>query len=181
MSLVDAGNDDIPFESPSNKTFRVDSTQASGEEIFLSKLKANTLNGWGVGTAMNFAGWRLWGSRVSVYPGNDDPKDAWLPVRRMFNWLGGVLAVNYWSRIDKPIIKRNVEQVVDEANLFLNGLTKRGAILGGRIAFLEEDNSKQDLVDGHIVFRIYWAPPTPSRIIELRIEFDVNYYQSLFA
>ena len=182
MSLVDAGNDDIPFESASNKNLRVDSsTLDDGTEISLGKDEATTINGWGIVTALNFGGWRLFGNRMSVYPASDDPKDAWLPVRRMFNWLGGVLAVNYWSRIDMPILKRNVEQIVDEAQRYLDALTARGAILGGKIAFLDEDNPAQELIDGRIVFRIGFAPPTPARVIEFRLTFDATYFQTLAA
>lgn len=182
MSLVDEGNDDIPFESASNKSLKCDRTlTAGGEEIFLSKDKANYVNSAGIITAMNFNGWRLYGNRVSVYPNIDDVKDSFLPVRRMFNWLAGVLAVNYFSRVDLPIRKTLIESIVDEVNQWLNGLTSRGAIIGGRIAFLEEDNAVQRLIDGFIVFRIYVTPPTPARSIEFKLEYDISYLETLFS
>lgn len=182
MCLVDEGNDDIPFESPSNKGLKCDRTlTASGEKIFLGKDKANFINGAGIITAMNFNGWRLWGNRVSVYPNDDDVKNSFLPVRRMFNWLSGVLAVNYFSRIDAPIRKTLIEGIVDECNRFLNGLYGKGAILGGRIAFLEEENSTQDLLAGQIKFHVYVAPPVPARSIEFCLEYDVNYLSQLFS
>ncbi|MBQ3441620.1 MAG: hypothetical protein IJG33_00090 [Selenomonadaceae bacterium] len=183
MNVVDAGNGQIPYESPSNKTLRIDRTLVkSGAEVFLSKPKANTLNGWGVITALNFAGsWRLWGSRMSCYPADDDPKDAWLPVRRMVNFLTSTLAINYFSRIDAPINKRLVESVVDEVNLYLSGLTAQGVLLGGRIAFLEDDNPNTDLADGKLKFRVYYASPTPARNISFTLAYDVAYFSALFS
>lgn len=176
MNLVDASNDDIPFESPSNKSLRI-----SGASVTLSKPKANTLAGYGIITALNWSGWRLWSSRMSVYPFNDDPKDSWLPVRRMFNYLAGVLAVNYFSRIDAPIRKRLVEQIVDEVQLYLNGLVARGALLDGRIAFLEVENPVQSLIDGQVKFHLYIGALVPARVIEFVLEFDTKAYASLFS
>lgn len=179
MCLVDAENLQIPYESASNKGLRMSGAYLD-EQVDLSKPEANLLNSFGVITSLNFAGmWRLWGSRMSTYPANDDPKDAWLPVRRMMNWLGNTLAINYFSRIDTPINKRQVESVIDEVNLFLNGLTSRGILLGGRIAFMEEDNT--DLADGKIRFRIYFASPTPARSIRFVLSYDVSYFATLFS
>lgn len=183
MNAVDAQNDQIPYESPSNKRLPVNSSKTpNGSDLFLSHAEANTVNGWGIITAFNFAGyWRAWGSRMSVYPSNDDPKDSWLPVRRMFNWLGNTLVVNYFSRVDLPISRRLVDSIVDEANTFMAGLTARGVILGGQVYFLEEDNPKDALIDGRISFKVYFTPPPPAKAISFNLEYQVDYFNNLFG
>lgn len=182
MNLVDAQRGQIPYESPSNKTIRADrSLVKDGTAIFLPYDVANTINGWGIVTAMNFNGWRLYGNRTSIYPTGDDPKDSFIACRRMMNWLCNTLAINYFSRIDNPINKRLIESIVDEINLFLSGLTSQGVLLGGRIEFNEDDNPKTALADGLIVFRIYVGLVTPARSITFKLAFDINYFSALFS
>ena len=179
---VDSAHDDLPYKSPSNENIQCDQAiLADGADIFLGKAQANYLNGLGVVTALNFVGgWKCWGNRTSAYPSNSDPKDAFIPCRRMMNWISNTLVTSYWSRIDMPINRRLVETVVDSANIWLNGLTARGAILGGRVEFLDTENPKTDLLDGTIRFHVYVAPPTPAREIDFVMEYDLDYFSSLF-
>ena len=182
-AYVDADkNDGIPLESPSNKILKISgSVLSDGTQVALSKVEANILNGQGIVTALNFNGQRLWGSRTSIFPTSSDPKDVWIPTRRMMNFVGNQLAVNYFSQIDVPINKRLVERVLDKCGCYLNGLTARGALLGGKIACLAEDNPPSSLVDGIIIFRVQICPPSPSRVIQFTLSYDVNMYQNLFS
>lgn len=179
---VDSAHDDIPYKSPSNENIQCDSTVLSdGTDIFLGKAQANYLNGLGVVTALNFVGgWKCWGNRTSIYPSNSDPKDAFIPCRRMMNWLSNTLVTSYWSRIDMPINRRLVESVVDSANIWLNGLAARGAILGGQVSFEEALNPTTDLLDGIIRFGVKVGLMTPARSIEFVMEMDVSYFSTLF-
>lgn len=180
--LVDAAHDDIPYKSPSNESLQCDQTiLADGTDIFLGKGQANYLNGVGVVTALNFiGGWKLWGNRTSVYPGTSDPKDSFIPVRRMFNWVANTLVTSFWSKIDDPLNRRLIDSTVDRANVWLNGLTARGALIGGRVEFLKSENPETDLLDGTIKFHVDIAPPTPAREISFIQEYDVNYLSTLF-
>ena len=182
MGKVDAEHDGILYKSPSNENLQCDqSILADGTDIFLGKAQANYLNGQGVVTALNFVGgWKLWGNRTSAYPANTDVKDAFIPVRRMFNWIGNTLVVSFWSKIDDPMNKRLIESIVDSANIWLNGLTARGALLGGRVEFLEAENPTTDLLDGKIRFHNYMAPPPPAREIDWIQEYYPGYMSTLF-
>ena len=149
--------------------------------MFLGRSQANYLNGIGIVTALNFVGgWKCWGNRTSAYPSNTDPKDSFIPVRRMMNWVSNTLVTSFWSKIDEPINKRLVESVVDSAQIWLNGLVARGALVGGRIEFREDENPITDLADGIIRFHVYICPPTPAREIDFTMEMDVNDFSSLF-
>ena len=79
----------MPSISPSNKLLGVTGTcLADGTEVNLDQDQANVVNSYGVATALNMNGWKLWGNYTGAYPSSTDPKDIWFPVRRMFNWQG---------------------------------------------------------------------------------------------
>lgn len=63
MGVLDAKNNDIPYESPSNKNIQMDGLCLSdGTEVVLDLEQANYLNGQGVVTALNFiGGWEIVG------------------------------------------------------------------------------------------------------------------------
>lgn len=182
MGKVDAAHDDIPYKSPSNENLQCDRMLLEdGTEIFLGKSQANYLNGLGVVTALNFVGgWKCWGNRTSAYPSNTDPKDSFIPCRRMMNWVSNTLVTSFWSKIDDPVNKRLIESTVDRAQIWLNGLVARGALVGGRVEFREDENPVTDLADGKIRFHVYICPPTPAREIEFIQEMDVTYFSTLF-
>ena len=179
---VDEDNGDIPFVSPSNHNLRITGFKIGATPVNLGIEQANYLNGEGIVTAINFdGGWRLWGNRTAGYPATTDPKDSFIPVRSFFNWLGRTLTLSYWSRLDTPIRRRNIYNALDSANVFLNGLTSREIILGGRCVFLEDENPVTDLMDGIVRFHVYVTPPTPAREIDFTLEYDPDYFSTLFS
>lgn len=180
---VDAKNDDIPFESPSNKKLQaIGLVNAAGEEVGLGPEQANYLNGNGIVTALNWTGgWILWGNRTAAYPGTTDVKDAFISVRRTFNWVANTVILTYWEKVDNPANRRLIDTVIDSINIWLNGLSARGALLGGRIEFREEDNPATDLLNGMVRFRLFLASPTPGEVLEFQLEYDISYMSTLFA
>lgn len=182
MATVDSDNGDIPYESPSNKSMQITGTcLADGTEVILGPDEANYLNGQGIVTALNFiGGWKAWGNRTACYPSNTDPKDAFISIRRMFNWHAQTFIKAYWAKVDKPINKRLIQTVIDSENIRLNGLVAQGVLLGARVEFREDENPTTNLLDGIIKFHTYFTPPTPARVIENVIEYDPDYFQTLF-
>lgn len=183
MGVLDAKNDDIPYESPSNKNIQMDSLCLSdGTEVVLDLEQANYLNGQGVVTVLNFiGGWKLWGNRTGCYPANTDVKDNFICLRRMFNWHAQTFIQSYWSKVDNPMNKRLIDLVVDSENIRINGFVSRGFLLGGRIEYLKEENPTTDQMDGIVRFHTYFTPPVPARVIENTIEFDTSYLETLFG
>lgn len=183
LCQTDSENDDMPHHSPSNHNYQMDSAVlADGTEVWLSPDTAEYLNGQGVVTALNFiGGWKCWGNRTACYPGNTDVKDAFISNRRMTSWLGNTLIQTYWPRLDAPLKRRQVETVVDSANIWMNGLTAKEYILGGRVDFLETENPTTDLMDGKAAFHVSFAPASPNRNIEFILEYDASYIQTLFG
>ena len=182
LNRLDGQNDEIPYNSPSNKAIPIDGMyNEDGSENYFGLDAANDLNGNGIITCINFNGWKLWGNRTAVYPQSNDPKDNFVAVRRMFNFVNNNLIINYWSQIDEPTNRRLIDSVINSANIWLNGLTSSGALLGGRVEFLDGDNETMNLMDGKMRFRVYFTPPSPAREIVFIQEYDPAYLSTLFA
>lgn len=179
---TDADHDNIPFYAPSNKSMKINGTcLADGSEVFYNNAQANYLNQNGIVTAINFVGgWKSWGVQTGAYPGSSDVKDNQIVQRRMFNWVGNTLITTFWSKIDDPANKRLINTIVDSANVWLNGLTAKGALLGGRVEFREEDNTTTDMMDGKLYFHVFITPPSAARQIEFIQEYDPEYISTLF-
>ncbi len=183
MAKTDSENDDVPYVSPSNKSLQVDSSVvASGAEVWLAPDTAAYLNGEGIITALNFVGgWKLWGNRTGAYPANTDPKDSFLAIRRMFNWISNTIVLSFWQRVDAPLNRRLIETVVDSVNIWLNGLAARQYIIGGRVQFIPEENPTSDLSNGIAKFHVWVTPPGPAREIDFIVEYDPAYLSTLFG
>lgn len=183
IGRTDADNSQTPYRSPSNRNLNINGLiYENGEEILLNNDQANFLNGQGIIAAINFAnGWVAWGNRTGAFPGTTDPKDAFISIRRMFDWISNTLVLTYWSDVSSPITRRFIDMVVDSVNIWLNGLAAREFILGGRIEFIGEYNPITDLMDGIVRFKIYVTPPGPAREIEFILEYDPEYLNGLFG
>lgn len=181
-ALTDSENDDIPFVSPSNKSLQINKAVLDdGTEVNLGPDQAAYLNGQGIITALNFiGGWKAWGNRTGAYPTSTDVKDTFIPVRRMHNWISNSIILTTWEKIDDPTNRRLIDSVVDSFNIWLNGLTAQGALLGGRVEFRSEENPTTDLINGIVKFHVFLAEPTPAEDIEFILEFDATYYNNFF-
>lgn len=183
IQQTDGANEDVPYVSPSNQNFSCTGTcLENGNEVFLTQSEAANLNGNGVVTALNFiGGWKCWGNRTAIYPASTDPKDSFIPVERMFTWIANTFVQNYWSRVDYPLTRRQVDTILDSVNIWMNGLAARQYILGGRVEFLANENPTTDLMDGILRFHVYVTPPGPNREIDFILEYDPEYLSTLFA
>ncbi len=182
-NVTDAARDGLPYASPSNKP--VSATAAvddDGTEILLTRPQANALNAQGIVTLLNgFNGWRTWGNRTGGYPGTTDPKDAFIPIRRMFNWIGNTVILTTDSNVDDPANRRLVDLVLNTLTAFLNGLIPAGALVDGKIEFREDENPVVDLADGKIKFHLTLTPPSPAETMEFVLEYDPTALAALFA
>lgn len=186
MAKTDAAEDlgkGTPCESASNKSMQIDGmVLADGTEVLLDLTKANYLNANGIITAINFiGGFVSWGNETACFPANTDVTDYFYNVSRMFSWVGNSVILSVWSKVDRRLNRRLIESVVDSLNIWLNGLMADEIILGGRIEFLEEENTETDLMAGKARFHIYLTPSSPAKELDFVLEYDVSYLENLFA
>lgn len=182
MAQIDAENE-CPYESPSNKNLQCDGAiLQDGTEVNLALPQANILRDNGVVTALNFFdGWTAWGSYTACYPANTDVKDYFIPISRMFSWVGTTLIRSHWSKIDRPITRGLIDNIVDSVNIWLSGLVGSSNLLGARVEFPEGENPETNLMAGILKFHIYLTPPPPTQQIDFTLEYDVDYLATLFG
>lgn len=185
MATVDAGNRGIPYESPSNKNLKMDAcVLADGTPVNLTWNQVDLIAGsWGVVTAVNFldSGWVAKGNYTACYPGNTDVKDQFIPVSRMFDFIGNTLIRTFWSKLDKPMTPALRDSILQTCNIWLGGVTGGGYLYGARAEMLAEENPLTSLLDGIITLHIYNAPPVPAQEIDFILEYDVSYMETALA
>ena len=183
MAQIDAINES-PMESPSNKNFKMDALcTATGTEILQTKAQADILNSGGIVTALNFlsSGWVCWGNYCGCYPGISDVKDMYIPVSRMFDWIGNTVIRTFWQKIDKPMNRRLIDNVLDTCNIWLNGLVGAGKLIGARAELLEGENPITDLMAGIMRVHLYITPASPAQEIDFLLEYDISYLTNLYS
>lgn len=188
MSSIDAGNDGVPYESPSNKNLKVNAlvikTSEGYKEILLDEeQQANLLNENGIVTAIRRSnGFVLWGNRTSAYQpgGSIDPKDIWIPVKRMFKFISNVIIMNTAQDVDKPMNYSRAELIQNTINVYLGGLVSAQKLLGGRIEFLREENPLGDMLEGKFKWHIYIGAVLPGESLHFILEYDPS-YQEVFV
>jgi len=166
-----------PYASPSNKGLKCDKLIViAGTEVIMSLDQANYLNANGVVTGLNFmGGFKLWGNYTACYPANQDVKDYFIPVNRMFDWVGNTLIKSFWYKLDEPMNRRLIDSILDSANIWLNGLVGSGYLLGGRVEMLASENPETDLMAGIVRLHVYLTPPSPAQEIDFTLEYDASY------
>lgn len=184
MAKVDTDNAGVPYESPSNKNFKMDGCcLEDGTEVNLTFEQSNIIAGYGIVTALNFMsmGWTARNNYTACYPANTDVKDQFIPVSRMFDFVGNTLIRTFWSKLDKPMNRRLIDTIIDTCNIWLNGLVSQEYLLGARAEYLEEENSLVDLMAGILHIHIYITPPSPMQECDFTLEYDTNYVTSVLA
>lgn len=169
--------DGTPCESASNKTLRADSmVLTNGEEVTLDVQKANYLNDNGIITALNFYnGFVSWGNYTAAFPASTDPVDYFYCISRMFKWVARTVVLSYWNYVDRRMVRRVLDAILQGVNNWLNSLTAEEKILGGRVEMLETENSTTALMAGRVKFHIYITPPSPLQEMDWVEEYDVSY------
>lgn len=172
-----------PYASPSNHDLIISGACVeAGTAVFLGRDEANTLNGQGIVTALNWEGsWRVWGNRTSDYPSNTDPKDTFIPNRRMMDYIGNLIVSSFFAKVDYPLSRRTVATIQDSLNDWLNGLIGQGIILSGSCQLLESDNPVTSLIDGQVTFRVSVGLQGPAEAITFVLAMDPDAMAALWT
>jgi len=183
FGALDARNSGLPYEQVSNTHLSMTNLcDEDGNVIpMMSVTQANYLNENGIGTFINMGGWRAWGTETTAFPGNTDIKDFERGVRRMFIFVQNVVNRTFWGDVDRPIRRILIDSIILTGNEYMNTLMSRGAIIGGRVEFLREDNSNQSLIGGKLLFRVALTPPNAAKELEFNFSYDPSYLDTLFG
>lgn len=183
MISVDAEQGGYPNASPSNHEAKINSLRCiNGDSVWLTVKQANDLNpAAGIVTCLNFLNWAIWGNRNSAYPEETDPSKNMIPNVRTIRWLLNSLVLNYWSKVDMPVKRVNIEALINSINSYLNRLQNDGVILGAKVTFNSADNPTEDMVNGKFRIRLRWCGTPPMETLEILTEYDATYLSTLFA
>lgn len=175
MAQTDAENGDVPYMSPSNKSLQATALiLADGTEVVLDQDQANTVNSYGVVTGLAHGALRAWGNNTAAYPENTDPKDRWIPARRMFSWVRNTIILTFFRKVDDPMNFRLIESITDSFNIWGNSLVAAGYCAACKVRFERADNPETELLGGHITFRVSFSPYPPAENIEFVLTFDTE-------
>lgn len=181
-AYTDAGNDDVPNLSPSNKSVPISGLcLEDGTEVVLDEQQANVVNSYGVCTFNNFSGWVTWGNNTAIYPTSSDPKDRWFCCRRFFSWWGNSFILTYHERVDDNANPRLIEAIVDDENVKGNSYAAQGKCAGAYIEWKESENTVNDIMGGKMQFLHHLAPWTPAEDILDVLEFDTDLLEAAFT
>ena len=177
MAQTDVGNDDVPYESPSNKSIPITGVCVKdGTEITLSVQQADVVSvNSGVVTVLNYGGWVTWGNYTGCFSESSDVAKHFICTKRMMDFLCNTFAKNYWTALDKPLTRVRIDAIVNSYNSYLNGLTHDGKLYGGEIAYVSDNNPTADLIAGKFRLDVRMASPVPAQEIDMYIEYDVDY------
>ena len=182
MSYSTAANGDVPYLYPSNKELNIDgAVLADGTEVLLDQVQAGDLNGDGIVTAFCDSAWKSYGNNTGCYPDNTDPKDRWIGCRRMFDYVANYFVIEYRKRLDRNMNRRTVDDIVNNFNIWGNSLTAAGMCAGLYAEYRAQENTIEDVLNGHMKLRIYFAPYTPVEYINALMEFDIATLESVMA
>ena len=176
MAATDAANGGFPYVSPSNKLAYIDGLVDNvGSPLFFDRGAANdNFNAHGVVTFRhNDKGWVVWGNNTSAYPANTDPKDRFIPIRRVFQYVKNDFLVFGEPRIDNPINKRQLDGVLNSYNMRLQGFTGAGMVNSASVALDAGLNTPASLLDGRVFIRTLISPPPPMEQLSNVFEYDV--------
>ncbi len=173
---TDTNNGDLPYESPSNKTISITGLcNAAGDDIYLTVQQADIISySAGVVTILNFGGYVVWGNYTGCWPVNSDVADCFIPTSRMMDFLSNTFVITFWGYVDKPLSRVLIDAIVNSFNSYLDGLTATGALLGGEIAYVEDNNPTADLLGGKFRLDLQMASAVPAQQINLFSEFSVS-------
>ena len=181
---VDSENDNVPSQTPSNYAYKIDglaykNSNGNFEEIMLDKeQQANFLNKNGAVTAINFKGWRCWGTETAKNPLATDPKDKFGYTRRMFKYIGNELVISYFNSIDKRFTLKLAETITKSMNIRLNGLVAANHFLAAEAVLSEEDNNLTNVENGDVTWIIKLGIAPGLKSMTFKKKYDVDALQA---
>lgn len=134
--------------------------------------EANLLNEYGVTVVFKdpqSLEFQTWGNRnASFRPGGEEGINTFITTTRVADIINE--SIEYASKpfIDKPINSAIIDTITETVNGFLNKLIGQGAIVDGRCYFDANNNSNEEIANGHITFDYEFVPPPPAERITFR-------------
>lgn len=172
----DSQNGDRPVASPSNVTVPISAAcLEDGTEVLLDQEQGTFLNDQGIATFIRFGtDFVIWGNETAAYPKNTDPKDAFLCIRRFFNYAWTSFVLDNMSKLDKPMNPKRLQSIIDSENMKGSKYVSEEACASYRIVADTEKNTAAELVAGHYHFYLYCTPFPPLKQMNVTMEYEAS-------
>lgn len=183
---VDAENDNIPYETASNKQIAITGLVIKDGDAYKSirfdKTEANRLNAEGIKTAIYWGGsWRLWGPHTGAYKygAANVPEEVFDCSVRMAQYLSNGFQLRNGEKVDKPMHRAMIDTILDAEQEALDRLVNQGALLHGTISFLPDSNPDSDIMEGQFVLDAQYTTVSPGRAIIGRYRYTATGLETL--
>jgi uncharacterized protein len=185
MQQTDFENENVPFESPSNKQVDVTATTlGDGSEISFDELEANELNAAGI-TTFNFRDgiWVLWGPHNANYKYGTEikPENVFDAYIRMGRYLTNSFQRRYGADVDGPLNRSKVDTILNDSGVWLNGLVADGYLLSASIRFIETSNPVSSMVEGDFIFDVVNTNTPVAKSLTFRVRATTAGLVALFG
>lgn len=185
IQQTDYANDNVPFESPSNKQVDISSTVLEdGSTVSFDELQANELNAAGI-TTFNFRDgvWVLWGPHNAnyIYGVDVDPENVFDASIRMLRYLTNSFQQRYGRDVDDPLNRSKVDTILNDSGMWLNGLIADGKLISGAIAFNETSNPTSSIVEGDFIFDILTTTTPVAKSLTFRVRYTTEGLIALYG
>lgn len=172
----DSQNGDRPVASPSNVTVPISAAcLEDGTEVLMDQEQGTFLNDQGIATFIRSGtDFVIWGNETAAYPKNADPKDAFLCIRRFFNYAWTSFVLDNMSKLDKPMNPKRLQSIIDSENMKGSKYVSEEACASYRIVADTEKNTAAELVAGHYHFYLYCTPFPPLKQMNVTMEYEAS-------
>jgi uncharacterized protein len=174
-AVTDKNFGGIPYCSPSTKSAAMTGTILwDNTPVHIDPAQADYIENLGIFTFLNFRGWNSLGDFTNAWPNDTDPVHFWIPIQRMFIWLGNTLSLNLHQFIDLPGNLKTLSSINETIQAYLNTIVQAGAAWTARCSFNPDDNPIEEILRGRYHFTVLWSPPTPIRTLLISLVYDVD-------
>lgn len=185
MQQTDIEYENIPYASPSNRQILATAAVLKSDTVIkFDEPQANDLNSVGITTIAFLGGlWRLWGPHMANYSfaaeSSIKPEDLFDCTVRMQGYLKNTFQERYLVDVDQPFNRRQIEQILDSAQLWFNSLIADSALLYGSISFNAQNNPSGQVAAGNFVFNVNYTSVPPGKSITFEIQYDPTGLEAL--
>ncbi|MBN1039024.1 hypothetical protein DVW12_09950 [Clostridium botulinum] len=181
---TDVTNNNIPYESASNKVIDINGLVANKKAMKLSQAKANELNEKGITTSIYSGGkYVLWGPHMANYEfGVTNKPEEIFDVNIMMNkFLLNDFQIRNIDLIDSPMTRNDVDALINSEQMILNSYVSAGQLLFGEINFKSDDNVRSDLIQGDFTFNTLVTNTPPGKSFTQKVQYTSVGIDSLYG
>lgn len=183
---VNLENDNIPYQTASNKTVDIDELYF-GEDSINSGFDiedANALNAKGITTAVYWNGnYRLWGGHTAAYDVENEAsqgKEIFDTSIAMLIYLVDDFIISNAELIDTPMTVSLMESIKNEQQTKLDNLVSMGALVGNP-QFVADDVTESDIKAGSFGWVLNTTPTSQFKDATIKVVYTDKGYAALLG